>query len=1012
MPEAPSFVERASGVFEAMGPRYTALLTAGEGLRYLPKTAGSKNSELNVRLNSVARGKVAIFDRASDDAADTEEPVTRGTNGLSYWRSPSFEECYDPRGDGVEQSFILDSKPAGEGDVTFILGMNFKDLTVQPTHAGRHGGILFADKNGEIAVRYGQVMVRDSANKSVVLEPVLDLASQSVSFAVPQAWIETAQYPVVVDPLVGTDFAVSNSTNNMTGVEQPTVCAGNNNYLVAWNDYTAGPSAPQLVGAIVSQAGNVSAPFAISSNVGAPLPYRLQRIECAFDGANWLVVWSDERASGAGIRGAIVGSTGTLLGGNDFLISATTGNVTEDPLAAYNGTNYVVAWTDTPLNLAGGSQVFYSFVDSTGVAAQAVPVKSNFTVVNQALEYLTCQRPNGDTLLLYQELNETPTLHRSIRIQTSGIVTDVGGTALFKEDQVASDGTTGYGRPIGAVFNNNEWEILSSYPQTENSKVFLHRLSLDGVVTPPPGVFAEVGVGPIGVAALDSFAPAFPGATEWLFLRNERINNTTYHIIGKRVGFDGTDKDPVPFQIDSATRGIIRNGVASQGGNLFLVAWLDGRNSNTQPADRVSIAAALVDSTAANSIGVPLVAAAAASPNSGEIPLTVAFDSSMSTGTPDSITWDFGDGTTSTLAAPSHIYKTNGTFLAQVKLTKGAYSVYDTVVINAGTGGVTGQATVLGTPLTNTSPIVPGLFISSANVKLDYFNLSNDSATVVGFFDVTSLNNALTGLVAQVSLGGKTYAFNLDAKGTFKTPSGTSELITFQINPTTGAFLFQVQASSLRAEMSALGMVNETFTQPIPVALPITIGVDSLSSTATVGTSYHSKINVNGVANYGFGGIGNEISGSFLVATCTVAEVGAKAHNYAIKGELVRPGAFKPDVNGNFKIFLGEYTATIPGGAILAKGAVLTYTAKITSGVKKFSLNTATGVFTMQLLNVTQNDALGGTGLPLAKSGTDIVKVDMNLSFLFNLSDGTTLSAGRFLYLGRKNAATKSWKLR
>ena len=524
MPEAPAFVERAAGVYEASGPRYTALLSAGEGLRYLPKTEHGKNSELRVRLSSVMHGSVAVFDRATDASADSEIAVARVGGGLSYWRTPSFEEIYEPRGNGIEQSFVLDTKPTGDGDIAFTFDINIKDLVAIPARANRNGGFSFADKSGEIAVRYGQIIVRDAEGKSVVIEPTFDAVASAARFSIPQTWIDGAKFPVVVDPLVGTDFAVSNSLTNPVGVEQPTVCAGNNNFLVAWNDFSAGVSFPQLVGAIVTQAGSVSSAFAITSNVGRPLPWRLQRIECAFDGSNWLVAWSDDRTSGAGIRGAIIGNSGTLLGGTDFLISGTTGNVFEDPLVGYNGTNFVVAWTDTPLNAQGGSQVFFTFVNSSGAVGQSVAVQSNFTAVNQSLEYLATQRPNGDTLILYQELNETPTLHRSIRIQTNGTVKDIGGTALFKEDQVASDGTTGYGRPIGAVYNNNEWQILSTYAQLESSKVFLHRLSTTGVVTPPNGVFAEMGLGPTGFTQLDAYAPAFPGASEWLFLRNERAS--------------------------------------------------------------------------------------------------------------------------------------------------------------------------------------------------------------------------------------------------------------------------------------------------------------------------------------------------------------------------------------------------------------------------------------------------------------------------------------------------------
>ena len=100
------------------------------------------------------------------------------------------------------------------------------------------------------------------------------------------------------------------------------------------------------------------------------------------------------------------------------------------------------------------------------------------------------------------------------------------------------------------------------------------------------------------------------------------------------------------------------------------------------------------------------------------------------------------------------------------------------------------------------------------------------------------------------------------------------------------------------------------------------------------------------------------------------------------------------------------------GGAVLNTAGILTYTAKVTTGISKFTFNIVTGVFTISFLNISPDDTMGGTGLPLAKSGTDIVKVDMNLSFVFDLSDSTKLSAGRFMYIGRTTAAAKSWKLR
>ncbi|NUT95110.1 MAG: carbohydrate-binding protein, partial [Saccharothrix sp.] len=80
-------------------------------------------------------------------------------------------------------------------------------------------------------------------------------------------------------------------------------------------------------------------------------------------------------------------------------------------------------------------------------------------------------------------------------------------------------------------------------------------------------------------------------------------------------------------------------------------------------------------------------ARAGANVTSGRAPLAVAFSSAGSSdpeGTALSYRWDFGDGTSSTSANPSHTYSTNGTYTATLTVTDaggatGSASVYITV---------------------------------------------------------------------------------------------------------------------------------------------------------------------------------------------------------------------------------------------------------------------------------------------------------------------------------------------
>src|SRR5262249_37125521 len=159
----------------------------------------------------------------------------------------------------------------------------------------------------------------------------------------------------------------------------------------------------------------------------------------------------------------------------------------------------------------------------------------------------------------------------------------------------------------------------------------------------------------------DSFSPAFAGTASWLFVRDEKINANTYHLLAKRVGFNGADQDPSPVQLDTATSGTLHGAVAAQSGTAFLVCWLDGRRAPTQPPDSFNIFSAFVDATAADPVTTGLLPVVSASPITGLAPLTVNFDSTGSTGSPDTLSWVFGDGTTSTSPTVAHTYTKNGT---------------------------------------------------------------------------------------------------------------------------------------------------------------------------------------------------------------------------------------------------------------------------------------------------------------------------------------------------------------
>ena len=76
---------------------------------------------------------------------------------------------------------------------------------------------------------------------------------------------------------------------------------------------------------------------------------------------------------------------------------------------------------------------------------------------------------------------------------------------------------------------------------------------------------------------------------------------------------------------------------------------------------------------------LPPIAASAANPSTGAAPLTVAFSSAGSSdpeGRSLTYSWDFGDGTTSTAANPSHVYPAQGSYSVRLAVSDGANTAF------------------------------------------------------------------------------------------------------------------------------------------------------------------------------------------------------------------------------------------------------------------------------------------------------------------------------------------------
>jgi PKD repeat protein len=126
------------------------------------------------------------------------------------------------------------------------------------------------------------------------------------------------------------------------------------------------------------------------------------------------------------------------------------------------------------------------------------------------------------------------------------------------------------------------------------------------------------------------------------------------------------------------------DGKESSGQNPVHMYWTSGEFTVTLTASNEYGSS---DASKAYFIHVipPLKANFIADPKSGMVPLVVKF-TDTSTGNPESWSWEFGDGTTSTQANPVHAYSTPGAFHVNLTVTRGMNS--DTATQTMVAGGV------------------------------------------------------------------------------------------------------------------------------------------------------------------------------------------------------------------------------------------------------------------------------------------------------------------------------------
>ena len=201
----------------------------------------SNEPALRCSLKSISLGGIKVIPASASK-------LTAQHNVIRRCFDAGFSESYTARPDGVEQCWIIDSRPSSGGIVVE------SDLHCDCKPVLRGDEWEFLDNRGRPILRYGAATVIDNKGKTFHCMPVI--RNSKLTISVPASFIGSAEFPIVVDPVVGPAIPMcptfDPAPNNQMGIQ---IAASPYGYLAVWQDTRGGTS--DIFGCRLDSSGNV-----------------------------------------------------------------------------------------------------------------------------------------------------------------------------------------------------------------------------------------------------------------------------------------------------------------------------------------------------------------------------------------------------------------------------------------------------------------------------------------------------------------------------------------------------------------------------------------------------------------------------------------------------------------------------------------------------------------------------------------------------------------------------------
>ncbi|MCX8053904.1 MAG: hypothetical protein N3B12_08855, partial [Armatimonadetes bacterium] len=525
-------------LYRLSGPGYKASLANGTFTYY---ARGSARPAMTYSLDSIKLGTETI-------SFGKPNSVIAANDAVCLYYSDVISESYTALHKGIEQCWVINKRPRSPGSVV-IQGRFHSPYDA----ASSLSGLSFLGERGRPVFHYSRAIAIDSLGRTINCQT--NISKGKLTISISESYVKSAVFPILVDPVVGPEMPICPLFGPARGVQENIeVAAGSTNCLAVWQDARSG-SGLDIFAARFTETGTVLDQTAIPV---ANDPAEQTDPAVAWNGQQYLVVWSDKRAGAQHIYAARVTATGEVIDKQGVLISGSEG-AQAYPRVASDGSSWFVVWQDSR---SASFNIYGCKIGSDGTPGPIFGI--------------TTRSDNEETPDVAWNGSNYVVVWRDCRNMVS-TSTDIYGCRVAKNgirlagDIIVSCNSAGTGGAPGAqdsprirAFGSTYFVVWEDYRNdSQTSDVYGARVSSSGAVLDKQGIAISTAAGSQGFPAV-----GYNGSKLLVAWRDL----TSKIVRGARISTSGSLIDTNGITLSQSMSGSTGIAVTAANG-VFIVGW-------------------------------------------------------------------------------------------------------------------------------------------------------------------------------------------------------------------------------------------------------------------------------------------------------------------------------------------------------------------------------------------------------------------------------------------------------